>query len=217
MTVGPTLPHEVTPEDLALGYLWGSRFRNAYDEVAKGGTIYGTPLINKSVNLNGTTDYIAYVLNGQFNNIDPIGFHIIVGSGNFASDDNVEYVIFDTVPTIHYTLRKLSTNHLQLRLGNATIINVEEAIWGPVWIQGGRNIFTVSSTSGATDILLNNVQIATAVAIAWTPTVPTRLDIGARAGAAGWFNGQIDMIKFYSRLIPEIEHKNLWKAIGAMI
>lgn len=213
MTVGPTLPHEVTPEDLALGYLWGSRFRNAYDEVAKGGTIYGTPLINKSVEFNGTTDYISYKLNGQFSKKDPLGCNIVIEKADFTVPEGVERVIFDSVTTLEYIIRILDSNVFQLRLGNTTIVNLVESAWTPYWNSNGRNVITFSGTSGSVDIYMNLQQIAFSTAVAWTPVDISNLIIGSRAGTAGYFKGKISYIKFYNRLIMKKEHENIFLAI----
>lgn len=213
MTVGPTLPHEVTPEDLALGYLWGSRFRSAYDEVAKGGEISGNPLINKGVKLNGTSDYIKYKLNKQFSGKDPFSFHLII-TPDIPFDNGVTRYIFDASPSVQYSFVKSSTPLLVLYIGGTAIFTVDASA---TWLQNKKNLFTVLSTSGYTDCLHNGVKIVDADTSAWTPSEVTEIHIGQRSTNANRFSGEIEFIKFYNRLIPEIEHKNLWNAMGAMI
>ena len=65
MPKGPFIPCDLTPEDRARGCVWASSFRSAADEVAKAGTITGTPVVQRGVTLDGVSDYLTYNLNSQ--------------------------------------------------------------------------------------------------------------------------------------------------------
>jgi hypothetical protein len=215
MPVGPLLPHDVTPEDISRGYLFGSTFRSAHDEIAKGGTIYGAPLINHGVALNGTTDYIVYAMNSQLASQDPICIDAIFSPG-FATNENAERRLFSSTGG-NYALYKrdnAGSNELRLVLGGTLIVDIAEATYSPLWAVDGWNVISISGTSGATDVRMNNSQIVTADATAWTPTDDATFAIGATGGGASFFDGVIYLIKMYGNLSVASEHTALWRSRG---
>lgn len=215
MTVGPLLPHEVTPEDIALGYLWGSRFRNAHDEVAKGGTIYGTPTINHGLPLNGTTDYINYFLNNQLA-VSPLSSNFVFNP-NFEADDDIRHRIIDGVGTRPILEKREgggAANALYMYAGNATVILTSAlAVYQQYWRVDSNNLLTViADATGNNKAYLNGNQIASSSTVWTVQSISSSLLIGQASGF--WFSGRMELLKFYNRLITEQEHINLWRSVG---
>lgn len=219
MPIGPIQPHDATPEDLALGYLFGSTFRSAHDEVAKGGTIYGTPTINHGLILSGTTDHILYDLNGQFSTADPISCDGIFYP-NFATDADARYRIFSSTGG-NYSIFKqnnASANVLRIVLGGTTVASIPEATYGPLWLVGERNLITVAGSSpggvGNTNVYFNGTQVVTADNTPWTPTDDAQLAVGATVAGADEFDGRINIVKLYNTFHTSQHHTELWRSRG---
>jgi hypothetical protein len=209
------LPIDTTPEDIEIGAFWTSIFESVESEVAKRGVLQGTPTVNKGLFLNGTTDYILYDLNKQFGSVETLGIQIVFCpafeiTGDFTATlidtDAPQYRIFKTASGQNFALR--------IVLADINIIDISSAVYGPLWRVNERNVLTLSSVSGNTNVWLNGTQIATAVATAWTPTEPTLLSIGATDTGISTFWKSVHLVKFYNSLLTEQDHLNLWYAGG---
>lgn len=207
------LPHDVTPADRQRGCLWASTFRRPGDEVEKLGTINGAPVINRGVTLDGAADYIDYTLWGQFAGKDPLSYHIIFYP-DFAYDEDVNREFFDSSANDYRILKRDSVGAYDLRidLGGTTIIDIPTATYGALWVQGGRNLLSIASTSGSTNGWLNGTQIVTTDPTAWTPVDITWLAVG---GFGGSFDGRIESLKFYNSLLTAEDHDAIWAGGGA--
>jgi len=213
MPKGPFQPCDSLPSERARGLVWASVFRSAADEVAKGGVITGTPTINHGATLNGTTDYITYALNGQLN-LGTIGIHCEFWP-DFDYDEDASRYLFNTTNLKKYYLLKddnAASNVLTISLGNTTITNIAAATYSALWNQSGRNLITISGTTGATDAWLNGTQILTAGATAWTAAAPTTLYVGSKHDTTEKFDGKITRLQFYNTLLTSGEHLDVWES-----
>jgi len=208
------LPHDVTAEDRMRRCFFGTRFRRPGDEVEKQGVISGAPVINRGATFDGVNDYITYGLWGQFTDKDPVSFHCLFYPNIVPSGAMTEFPFFDTPDaSLNYACRLTTTGTFQFRVGNVSLINIAVGVYSALWNNGGRNLVTLSSTSGASDIMFNGTVLAAAVDTAWTPTVVTSLAIGRRSGAR--FNGRMESLHLFNSLLSEEDHQAIWAGGGA--
>jgi len=207
------LPIDATPEDVALGLIWGSRFESVESEGAKHGVIGGTPTVKRGLTLNGTTDYIAYALQSHFNAATELSVTCVFNP-DFAADDGNEHDVFDTVPSTHYRVSKTAGSTLKIRFGNVNIQDIPYVDFGAYWLVGRTNALTIASNGTTTDAWLNDAQILTADPTAWTPTTPTALEVGRRSTNLYFFDGKIYMLKFYENVFTQIIHDALCDSRG---
>lgn len=208
--LNPFLPHDTTPEERERGCVWASVFRSAADEVAKGGVISGTPVINHGAPLNGTTDYITYPLNGQLN-LGTVSIQVEFWPDFAATDDVTRALCGDS--SDDYAIIKqnnAASNVLDIYLGGTLIVSVPSATYASLWSVGVRNLLTVSGTTGATNAWLNGTQILTADATAWAATSTTTLVAGALNGGASKFEGKLARLHYFNALLTSGEHIEAW-------
>lgn len=200
-----------------MGCLWASTFRRAGDEVQKFGVITGAPVINHGATFDGAADYITYTLWGQFLAQDPWSCHCIFYP-DFATDANAVYRFWSSTGDDYSLFKRANANGnvLRLAIGNTNIGDIAEATYTGLWIVGGRNLISVFSTSGATDVWLNGTQITTADATVWTPNDPAVLVVGAALGGGQYFDGRIEPLKIYGTYLQTaLDHAAIWAGGGA--
>lgn len=210
----PLIGKNSTPAERANGCFLSYNFRNNYEVILDGGAISGAPAIDHGITLDRVTpDYVEYNLCGQFAYADPCSYHLIFYP-DFDPNEDLNVYFFDTDNAVgNYHLRKRANalgDDLLIRLGGILIALISYATYSPLWVTNGRNLFTLSGTSGATDMWFNGTQILTADATAWAATDEGALFVGASNGGANGFGGRYELLKFYNTLLTETDHKNLW-------
>ena len=205
---GPFIPCDLTPEDRARGCVWASSFRSAADEVAKGGVISGDPVIQRGATFDGTGDWIEYTMNAQWgasaNHSEHLEFY-----PDFAANVATDYYLQDSTGG-RYLIYKVTGSGSLYTMANGTAILIPYGNYSPYWVQGGRNLLTLSYTSGDNTAWFNGQEVYN-IATAWTPSAPTVLTIGARNTThAGPFDGMIKSIKFYNALLTAGDHDAAW-------
>jgi len=209
MPKGPFIPCDSLPSERARGLVWASVFRSAADEVAKTGTVTGTPTINHGVTLNGTTDYITYALNGQQDNLDPISFHCEF-SPSFAADDGADHELFRGAGAGNFYVLKSLGNSLRFDAYGTNLLFAAIGDFQALWNVDGRNLLTCSCTTGAETMWFNGQEIDVRTAAFAAAAGSTSMTIGAQAGGGKYWGGVIKSLKFYNALLTEQEHLDAW-------
>jgi hypothetical protein len=195
-----------TPAERLLGCTFSENFWSVGHVVRNGGSIVGTPVIDKGVILNGSTDSVVYRLQGHEFYSANISI-VIEFWPDFDYDSDSQHYLFDTSSPYRYLVYKredAGSNILGILLGNTTIASIASATYGPYWKVGERNVLVVSGTSGSTDAWLNAEQILTNNTTAWTPDAPTQLMVGARYSDSGTlFDGKITKVSVFNFLLTE--------------
>jgi hypothetical protein len=156
--------------------------------------------------LDGAADHFAATVTADVFNNDPFSF-VLEFTPHFAFDENADIFLFDTTAGSRYAVRKMDNanlNVLRFYLGNTVIDSVASATYGPYWQPNQRNVITVESVSGDTNIWLNEGLITANDVTAWAP-VATALDlyIGCDSAVANFYNGEIHSFWIYhSRITP---------------
>jgi hypothetical protein len=128
--------------------------------------------------LNGTTQYGTIPLQGELNSAE-LTFHFVLYP-DFAADDGAEHIFCAAWNTVWSDLHiyKTAGNSLIVRLNGAGVFSLALGTWQAYWINGGRNVLSISAVSGVNYLWLNGVQIGT-TAVAWTPVACSLISIGA--------------------------------------
>ena len=198
---------------------FGELFRNQDRVERNHGTIFGTPVIDNGVTLNGTTDYVKHDLAGHELNSSDISI-VIPFCPEFDWDVDVLHVFCDASAGSRYFVYKaagVSNNTLIVWLGNISIASIPAATYSPYWSVGGRNLIVISGTSGATNAWLISdkgaVQILTNAATSWSPKKPTEFYTGVNGGgnSAFKFLGKIDSVKIFKSLLTQQDAINYFE------
>lgn len=210
------LPHDVTQEDRQRFCIWASTFRRPGDEVQKLGTINGAPVINRGLTLDGAADYIEYDLLGQFSLADPWSCHMVFYP-DFSPTDDATYRFWSSSGDDYSLFKRANANGnvIQLTVGNTNIGDIAQATYAGLWALGDRNLISVVSTTGDTDVWLNGTQIMAADATAWSAVDATSLTVGAANGGGQYFDGRIESFHIYNTLLTELDHNAIWSGGGA--
>ena len=88
------LNQHTTPAERVRGARWADHFQSQAEVIDVGGTVTGSPVfsIENGVTLDGTNDYLTYILTGREFFSDPISF-VIEATPDFA-DDGVDHFLF---------------------------------------------------------------------------------------------------------------------------
>jgi len=201
------------PAERARGVTWADDFRSQDSCEDNGGTVIGAPTfsITEGVTLDGTNDAIQYDFLGHELNSDPLTILITFYPDN-AYDEDAERWFFSDDGN-DYSLRKQNnagSDVLSLRLGGTAIGDIAAATYGSYWSQGGRNQILISSTSGDTDVYLNNVLVMDSDATAWTPAEETIFNVGASSAPDDEFDGRISKFKIFHAKLTADEAEDYW-------
>lgn len=214
MTVrGPILPWDTAGFDLK-DLLWVSRFRDRESEIRKGATFNGDAIADRGLELDGTGDYLEYVLNGQLDyGLDPVGIHVACVPHFDWDESGVERSFFDCEPSIEFRFAKSAGDLLLFNVGGTNIFTTASATIAPLWKKNDYNALTVSATNGDTNAWVNGTQVETNDATAYG-TIPalTELTVGARGAATGPFDGRILLLAFFNRAMTSEDHEALYNS-----
>jgi len=149
-------------------------------------------------------DYLIVTTTGVLNTAN-VGVAIEF-SPDFATDENNERYFFSTDGANNYLVKRnnAESNVLRLVLGGVVIADIAEATYSPCWLVGQKNILIVSGETLATDAWLNDLQILTDDASAWSPNSPTGLQVGSR-NQGSFFDGKFHRFRTWQRLITPIQ------------
>ena len=192
-----------TAEERMIGCTLAENFFSNEDVVANGGTISGTPVINRGAVLNGTTDYISYnLINGDKLASSGTSF-VFDFIPNFDTDDNNESTFLGTVTNLSVISKRdnASSNALRILLAGVVIASIPEATYSPFWNVGERNVLVIAAETGSTNAWLNGNQILTNDATSWTTSSQTEMAIGARSGGSTYFDGTFNSFKMFNSLL----------------
>ena len=185
---------------------------------ANGGSIAGTPTVANDepvffggLDLDGTNDYLTYNAESLFAEKGSISIEIWF-KPDFAYDEAVERAFFDSSAGSQYFIRHLSNGVLNVFLGGTDIGNIGTATYSGSWNQNAINHIVIASTSGDTDVYLNNTQIMTADNTAWSIKNPAQFFIGAFNDASGKFDGTHYTTRIYDKKLTAGDVSNLYNA-----
>jgi hypothetical protein len=199
--VGQNLPElfsNATSDELANGCRFADKFKNRDAVERNGGTIFGAPVVNNGIELDGTNDYVKYVLNGEFNS--PQVSIAVDFSPDFNWDIDALKHITDTESASRYLIYKhnnSSGNTIVVMMNSIAIANIPSATYSAHWNQGERNVLVVSAESGDNNVWLNGVQILTSGATAWSAGNPLEFYIGSNFLGSKNFDGTINSFCIY--------------------
>lgn len=184
--------------------LWKEEFTNPAKVAANGGVLTGAPTVDHGLELDGTTQLVGYpaaFLGGrQEINI------IIEFKPNFAWNEDVRRHLVGSTVGQEYSVERRAAgvgSPLVIYLGNF-VVGITSAAYSPYWRQDEINALVISSDGVTIDVWLNAFQVATAVALAWTPKYPTDLYIGAHSPGGGrFFDGTIYSVDFRAGLLTQ--------------
>lgn len=197
------LNRNTTPAERARGCVFSELFRDGESIARNGGTVTGTPAIDKGITLNGITDYVGYDLDvGGFYSDGALSF-VIGFLPNFAIDDSTRHIIFDCSSTI-LSLSKRENNALWVTAGGAPVINVPLANYQSYWLVGQKNILVYSGISGVNNCWLNGNLIATTVT-AYSVYSATEMAIGASITGTYLAACTVYDLKIFNRLLTADE------------
>ena len=196
------LSRNTTSAERARGCVFSALFRDGESIARNGGTVTGTPAIDKGITLNGTTDYVTYDAVGSFFASSSISI-VVEFWPDFAANANGLYYLFDSEGAGYYVQKRdnASNNVMRIILGMTFIDDIPYATYSSYWLTGQRNVLVVSSVSGATNAWLNGNQILVNDVTVWTPKLSSFLRIGARYDALVFFDGRITKFQIYDRLL----------------
>ena len=196
------LSRNTTSAERARGCVFSELFRDGESIARNGGTVTGTPAIDKGITLNGTTDYVTYDAVGSFFASSSISI-VVEFWPDFAANANGLYYLFDSEGAGYYVQKRdnASNNVMRIILGMTFIDDIPYATYSSYWLTGQRNVLVVSSVSGATNAWLNGNQILVNDVTVWTPKLSSFLRIGARYDALVFFDGRITKFQIYDRLL----------------
>ena len=196
-----------TPAERLRGCRFADRFESQALVERNGGSVIGAPTFDPvgGVTLDGSNDCLQFDFLGHELNSDPLTI-LITFYPDFDYDEDAERWLFSDNGN-DYSMRKQNnagSNVLSLRLGGTDIGDIAAATYGPYWNQGGRNQILISSTSGDTDVYLNNHLVMDSDATAWTPVAETVFNLGASSAPDDEFDGRISEIQiFHAKLTAD--------------
>jgi hypothetical protein len=195
-----------TPAELAVGCKLAIGWDSRADVARNGGEIFGTPTVKAgTIDLNGSTDYVKYQLQGD--EFDSAKLSIVIPFWpEFEADNNVPHTLIDASVTDQddFLIAKLSTNDLRVDLGNTNVFTVPFSTYGPYWLVGERNTLMVSSTAGGGDSYLYlNKQLIGTSSVTWSVKKPTVLYVGSLDNLDWEFYGRIGEIKIIQDTLTE--------------
>jgi len=165
--------------------------------VASGWTLFNTPTFDaRGMILNGTTQYGTIPLQREFSSAE-LTVHLEFYP-DFAHDDGVQHYFLDaeTAGNPRFLIRKAANGVLQVYCGALTnIVYVAAASYGSYWVNGGRNILSLSTISGTNVCMLNGHQLTnTLAATAWVPKAYDTLTVGSAFDGSDKFPGAISRL-----------------------
>jgi hypothetical protein len=190
------LNNELTLNAEGIGYatnIWQDRL-NSLSATVSGATVSIPPSSELSaIKCNGSSSVISYsAMNGLTGNISISGWInplYIGGSGRVFSNGKV---MLYTNPSGYLTFSRDGTTLINSGAGSIVINN---------WYH-----FVITSTSaGVTNIYINGVLSGTANQAAGTPASATTYYVGRATTAANYFNGAIDDLRIYDRILSQEE------------
>jgi len=173
--------------------IWQDRL-NSLSATVSGATVSIPPSSELSaIKCNGSSSVISYsAMNGLTGNISISGWInplYIGGSGRVFSNGKV---MLYTNPSGYLTFSRDGTTLINSGAGSIVINN---------WYH-----FVITSTSaGVTNIYINGVLSGTANQAAGTPASATTYYVGRATTAANYFNGAIDDLRIYDRILSQEE------------
>lgn len=193
------------------GCVFSETFENNERVVSNGGTPVGTPTINFGADFNGSTDRINYADATVFNNsvlsyvfefTPDFDYDVDLVNSFIGGDGGIDYDVFKT--------NNVNNNTINIKFGTTVVATVPEGAYSPYWKQNERNVLVISSESGDTNAWLNGVQILTNDASAWSPTVITDFNIGARGNNSQYFDGTMHSVKIFHTILTADDAMNYY-------
>ncbi len=133
---------------------------------------------------------------------------------NFETDENSLRILYDSNFGNRYAAYKnnnAGNNALVVFMGNTNIEGIAEAIYSPFWRSGRRNLLIVTgdSTNNLTNAWLNEGQILTNDATAWTLADPANCWLGAAYNLTAKYDGDITHFAIYPSVLTATQRKDL--------
>jgi hypothetical protein len=198
------------PAERERGCSWADAFESQAAVEAYGATVNGAPTFSArdGVTLDGTNDYLQYVLTGQ--EFNSAGLSIVVEfTPDFeATEDAIRYMFQAKAGGTGCLLVKSNAGAsytLGLHLGGTSIAQIPLATYRAAWLTGKRNVLVVSGTTGDTSAWLNGTKILDADATAWTPEAATDMGLGAASGGGSKFDGTIHRLQVFKTQLEDQE------------
>ena len=193
------LSRNTTSAERARGCVFSELFRDGESIARNGGTVTGTPAIDKGVTLNGTTDYLTYDAVGSFFASSEISI-VVEFWPDFNPSSGVDRYIFDSDSAARYLCYINAAGQLYTTLANVTNLILNKSIYETYWVDYGKNVLVISGKTAAVNYWLNGVLIGSSSA-AWVPKPPSFSTIGARYTGISPFDGRITKFQIYDRLL----------------
>lgn len=191
--------------------------RSALDARRAGYVPYGTPQFPRRggavLNPSGTTtDYLLRNINGRLRGLATVSIQAEFQPA-FAVGDNEWHHICATDLATRFAIQKTNVNRLYVYMGGTLLTQILAPDLAAAWNEYGRNVLTVSGTSGANDIWLNDTHLLVAGATAWAPANSVLLGIGSNetGGAGSLFEGWMRSLRIYNGLLTEADHLAEWR------
>jgi hypothetical protein len=210
-----------TPFERTKDLVFAARPDSAANISSNGGTVTGSPTYSThgttgGVTLDGTNDDIDYDINPT--TFDSTNISIVIEfTPHFAYDEDATRYLIDTTNGEEYSVVKMNaagSNELVIKLGDTEIAAIASGTYSAEWTQNARNTLVISGTTGATDARLNDTQILTADATAWTKDSPVNLHVGTEQAGGSRFDGVIHSVKVYQSLLTSYDataiYNNTW-------
>jgi len=196
----------VYPKIPAEDVIFREEFLNAQHVVDNGGSTTGAPAIADGVTLDGSTQYVTY--GGSFFGQEADVTIELFFSPDFDYDEDVIRYLCDSTASSEYSVIKQNnagSYALDIELGGVALPSIASGTYSTYWRQGLPNYLVIASTSGATDVYLNNNLVLTADATAWSPATPTNFYIGSDNAGANTFDGVVRSVGVHKRKFTAAE------------
>jgi hypothetical protein len=205
--VGATVRRTGLTLDLEFGNNNGAAAPTVYDTSGYGRHATSTagstsPTCNgKFCDFDGSDDYMTTSAGAAF---DSSSISLALKFNPDSSPTDSQFFILDSVPTLTYSIVKVTANTLQIYFGG-TAIEVPLASYQPFWKIGRENVLIVTGTSGNNNVWLNGNKVLSSDITAWTKSAITGLNISRRAVNTQFFNGRLSYFKVWNRLLTDDE------------
>lgn len=191
----------------AEGAIFRESFVDAVSLHANGGVLTGSPVVNRGISLDGSTQHVTY-------EIPPETFFrreitiVTEFTPDFDFDGDINAYLYDAESGNRYYVIKCdnaANNELYIGLGNTLVSIIAPATFGPYWRQGKRNVLVVTGEPGDVDVWLNGTQIVTADSTSWSIKDPTTLYIGTWNLLNFRFDGVINRFSVHDRRFTQAD------------
>jgi hypothetical protein len=164
-----------------------------------------------------TTDYLLKTITGVLGGLSEVSIQADVEPAFAMSDDAWHHILGMAVAT-RFAIQKTNLNRLYVTMAGTLLTQILEAALAAAWNEYGRNVFTVSGTSGDNDLWLNDTQLLTAEATAWSPADSDVVGIGSNetGGTGSLFEGWIHSIRIFDGRLVESDHIELARRAGCL-